>query len=228
MALVQSKQVKKFIDAYVGVTSFTASSTSTVVTTAITTALSSAGSGSVSMPLQVASATQVGVISTGNNRVEIYDSATKEKLVSSGLEVYGRLTQASGVYTLSYYVLNTGVETAVTVATDIDFEFPYRFDFARVPSDFAISVKTKFVGEDPTGSGYSIIREIRNVTALNTLASLSKTPLYGVELIVNGVSELSVGTSFSVLGKAITWNPTNAGYALETTDTVIAVYETNE
>jgi hypothetical protein len=228
MALVQSKQVKKFIDSYVGVTSFTASGTSTVVTTAITTALSTAGEGGVSMPLQVASSSQVGAIVTGNNRVEIYDSTTKEKLVSSGLEVYGRLTQSAGVYTLSYFVLDAGVETAVTIATDINFEFPYRFDFARVPSDFAISVKTKFVGEDPNGSGYTIIREVRSVTALNTLANLSKTPLYGVELIVNGVSELSVGISFSVSGKAITWNATNAGYALETTDAVIAVYETNE
>lgn len=230
MAQVRSKQIKKLIDAYVGVSGFTASGTSTDVTADITTALTTAGEGSVSVPLQLASASQIGVITSGNNRVEIFDATTKLKLDSNGLEIYGRMTESTGTYTLEYYVLDSGVETAVTVATDIDFEFPYRFDFKRVPPNFAINVKTKYVGDDPSGGVFSLIREARTVTALNTLANLSKTPLFGVTLIVNGVSESSSDSPapFTVAGKVITWNATNAEYTLETTDKVTAQYETVE
>jgi hypothetical protein len=232
MSQLQSKQVFKLVSGWIRVSGFTASGTSGVVTTVVTNALSTAGEGGVSVPLQDASASQVGVLVSGNNRVEIYDATTKLKIKDlDGNEVYGRLTSSSNVYTLTYYVLVNGVETSYSfTSTSIDFEFIYRFDFERVPPDFAVTISTRNVAQDPSGSGGTVKRESLAVTGTNTINSLTKTPLNGVTLLVNGQGESSAGSPapFTVSGKAITWSASNAGYSLATTDKVVAVYETNE
>jgi hypothetical protein len=74
------------------------------------------------------------IVAAPSNRVEVYVAATKAKLQDSGgNEIYARLTEASGVYSLVYYSMVAGVETAYSFgsATAIDFEFNYRFDFNR-------------------------------------------------------------------------------------------------
>jgi len=233
MTLLQSKQVSRLFQSYIRVSGFTAAGADDVVTTAITTALSTAGDGGVSVPLQVFSASQVGVVTTGaNNRIEIYNATTKAKILTTGgNEVYGRLTESSNVYTLTYYELASGVETAYTFAsTSIDFEFVYQFDFYRVPAAFAIGVTTRNISQDPASSGGSVFREPITVTGTNTLNNLTKTPITSVALVVNGLTESTVdGTpAFSVLNKVITWSASNAGYSLATTDKVTAVYSTNE
>jgi len=229
---IKSKQIEKLVSSWIRVSGFTASGTSGVVTTVITTALSTAGDGGVSVPLQDASLTQVGVVVSGNNRVEIYDSTTKQKIKdTNGNEVYGRITSASNVYTLTYYVLVNGTETSYSFeSTSIDFEFVYRFDFERLPQDFAVAVSTRNVAQDPTNArGVPIIESI-TVTGTNTINNLTKRPLYGVALIINQtyVSSAESPAFFTVSGKAITWSASNAGYSLATTDKVVAVYESNE
>jgi hypothetical protein len=94
-------------------------------------------------------------VTSGANRVLIYDSTTNNKLIdTNGNEVYGRITESGGVYTLSYFVEVAGVETAFTMtAGTIDFLFPYRFTFTQFPSDAPIRVQSSFVGEDPVASG---------------------------------------------------------------------------
>lgn len=66
-----------------------------------------------------------------------------------------------------------------------------------------------------------------SVTSTNTLSALSAT--YAGTfflLIVNGQTLNTVGASppFTVSGTAVTWSAANAGYNLETTDSVVAVY----
>lgn len=233
MALIQPKQITKFLSGYVRVSAFSATGASSTVTTPVTTALSTAGEGGVSVPLQVFSSTQSGVVTTGaNNRVEIYDATNKLKIKDgSGNEVYGRLTQSAGVYTLTYYILSTGTETAYTAfsSTSIDFEFAYQFDFLTLPSAFAIGVKSRNVSDDPAGAagGFTPSEEAIAVTATNTLAALSFTPLASsLVLIVNGKTEhcLDSPAPFTFSGTSITWSAANAGYALATTDKVVAVY----
>lgn len=230
MSQIKAKQLTKLFSGYVRVNAFTASGSSIVVTTPVTTALSTAGEGSVAVPLQVATSSSIGVITSSPvNRVEIFSNATKQKLISVAKdEVYGRLTESSNVYTLSFYTNISGTETAYTLSsTSIDFEFAYRFDFYRVPSDFAISTNARNVSDDPIGTGQATVSELLTVTALNTLSALTNTPLGAVTLLVNGLAEVSVGspTPFTVSGTAITWNATNATYSLETTDQVIAIYQ---
>lgn len=229
------KQISGFFTGYVRINAFTADGASDVATTAITTALSTAGRNGASVPLQVAASEDaIGVVATGNNRVEVYDAGTEAKLKDgNGNEIYGRLTQASGIYTLSYFSLAGGTETAYTgfSSKSIDFEFPYRFDLARLPADFAIAVRARNVNDDPA-SGGSIFHEQLTVSGTNTLAALTKTPssTSSVVLYVNGEAVDSFGSGaapFSVSGKTVTWNAANI-YTLETTDRVIAQYQTNE
>lgn len=238
MGLIKSKQIEKVQAAPLRVSALTvaSSATSTTVTTAITSVLSTAGDGGVSVPLQASSSGGLGVITTGaNNRCEIYDATSKDKiLAANGEEVYGRLTESAGVYTLTYFTLpNTGTETSYTFpsGTSIDFEFGYRFDFARLPVDALISMSTRNISDDPsgTGTGAAMFAEQVTVTATNTLAALTKTPTSAsvLELLVNGASQDSF-VDFSLSGKTITWNAGAAGFALATTDRVVARYPSLE
>jgi hypothetical protein len=235
------KQIEGIFAGYTQVTNFSANGSSSNITTAITTALSTAGRGGVSLPLQVsANENQMGVVTAApSNRVELRGSTSKDKLQDANQnEIFGRVTEATGVYTLSYFVINdAGAEAAATfsTATAIDFEFVYRFDFKRLPADFAVSLVTRNVSQDVPpgaviGKGFA---ELLTVTATNTVSALSKTPdlTANVQLVVNGQSVDNFGGAnapFSVSGKNITWNAVNAGYILETTDRVIARYTTLE
>lgn len=235
MTQIAAKQIVKIQAApiRVGGLSVASSATSTVVTTPITTALSTAADGSA-VPLQASSSNGLGVITTGvNNRCEIYNATSRDKiLAANGEEVYGRLTESAGVYTLSYFTLpNTGTETSYTfpAAATIDFEFSYRFDFARLPIDALISMSTRNVSNDAIGASGIPFAEQVTVTATNTLAQLTRTPTAAstLELTVNGSPQDSLA-DFSLAGRTITWNAGAAGFALATTDRVIARYFTFE
>jgi hypothetical protein len=225
--LTPAKQVQKLLDGVVRVVNFAAVGLDDVVTTALTTALSTASSTGGVMPLQVASASVFGVVTTAaKNKVAIFDTATKLPISSGGNEVFGRLTEAAGVYTVTYFTLVAGVETAYNMpATNIDFEFFYRFDFERLPADFATGVSARVVSDDPTG-GSIPVEELRTVTALNTLQALSfaPAPANSLVLVVNHLEYSPLDGAFTVTGTAVTWIPGVAGFNLETTDKVVAKY----
>lgn len=231
---VQAKQISKIITGHIKVSGFnTTAANSDVITTALSTALATAGAGGVSVPLQASSGDSgIGVVTLGSsNRVEINDGSLDD---GNGNEVYGRLTESGGVYTLSYYSLIANVETAYTFgsAETIDFEFSYRFDFERLPPDFAVVTAYKVLSGGGGGSGgHSVTTELVTVTATNTLADLAKTPdvTANVFLVINGLAYSTLGNAdFSLAGKAITWNQANAGFPITTTDKVIAQYTTLE
>jgi hypothetical protein len=238
MAKFQPKQIAQFFHVLirVGAQAYASAAASTIVTTSITTALGTAGRGGVSVPVQITAAdTTVGIITTTTkNRVEIYDSTTKQKYKSlNGDEVYARLTEAAGVYTLTYYTQVAGVETAYTfpaVAGSIDFEFSYNFDFDRIPVDAMTGIQTRNVSEDPAGGGALVFREALTPTGVNTIPAATKTPISAArsQLIVNGKTESSFSGAFTVAAKVFTWVPGSAGYNLATTDEVVAEYATNE
>jgi hypothetical protein len=70
--------------------------------------------------------------------------------------------------------------------------------------------------------------EVITVTGQNTLNPLSFLPIPNtVQLYVNGHEEDSLaGGAFTVSGVNLTWVPANAGYNVQTTDRVVAVYQT--
>lgn len=239
MALFDRSQIDSLQYARIGGLNLSATGGSTVVTTPITTVLSTAGdngASAVSVPLQVATTSTPGVvIAASDNIVLIAANATKRPVADvSNNEVYGRLTEAAGVYTLTYFSLINGTETAYSFgsATAIDFYFVYQFDLARMPRNSGISINARLIQQDPSGVGGSgsVNKEERlTVTALNTLSALTIAPTNGtsIRLFVNGKMESPRGgasASFSVSGTTITWSAANARYNMQTTFEVDAFY----
>lgn len=85
------------------------------------------------------------VVQASKNKVILRDAVTGDPLVGTdGNEVYGRLTEAAGVYTVTFYSKDDlGAEKPHTVvdATTIDFQYPARFDFLTVAENFAANEK---------------------------------------------------------------------------------------
>lgn len=237
MGQLQPKQINKIqagIIKIVGL-SVTSTSTSIVVTSALTSAVAVAGQNNTSVPLVVSSnVTQAGIpVSTPQNRTDIWDSTSKQKIgaTSAQFEVYGKITNSSSIWTLTFYYLdNSGTEQSYAFPStlSIDFDFVYRFTFAQFPTDGLVSVVTKNVYQDTRGAGSVAILEPVSVTSTNTLANLTQSPTYPTKTIlyVNGKAELAIDATppFSVAGNVVTWSPSNAGYILETTDDVLAEY----
>lgn len=226
---LQPKQLEDYKIGRMGVLNFTGSGLSDVVTTQLT-----AAAGADSVPVQVGALKVEGFITTGaNNKVIVVDSA-QENAIDDGLgnEVYARLTESVGVYTLSYFSIQTGVETAVTLAsTAINFYVNYNFLFKNLPNDILVRVKATMTGEDPSSqSGRSIRNEKLTVTGLNTLSNLAKTPIdNSLALYINGKTEQEgASEAFTRVAKVLTWDATDAQYDLETTDDVAAHYNTLE
>ncbi len=235
MSLYAPKQINKVISAPIKITNLAVSSgnSSATITSALTSALAVAGNNGVSVPVQVSSSvfTTGIIVASPLNKAEVFDNTSKEKIATNtNHEVYGRITFSSG-YTLSFYYLdNSGIEQTYTFGSNqnIDFDFNYRFTFDTLPSDALISSVTRNVSQDPAGASSIPKTEKLTVTALNTVSSLSLAPNVpaNVKLIVNGKTEFATGASpaFSTSSTAVTWSASNAGYPLETTDSVYASY----
>jgi hypothetical protein len=236
--MVAAKQIDKNLSAAIRISGISVSGGSANVSTQIGAVLATAGDEGVSVPTQaLGGSNKIGVMVTHpNNRCEIYNGTTKEKIAGTGSEVYGRLTESGGVYTLSFFTLNAGNQVAHSFpsAVAIDFEFNYRFDFGRFPADGIVGSKNRNVSDDPTGTaGASLFTEMLTVTALNTVSDLTKNPnqVGNVMLVVNDAVYFPIGGAaapFSISGKTISWSATNAKFNLETTDGLRVRYTTNE
>lgn len=209
--------------------------TSVVVTTPITTLLATAGQGGVSVPLQVAGASpgQGVITSAALNRSSINLNTSGDQIENNNNLVYGRITEAAGVYTLSYFYRDAaGAEQAHTMGSsvNIDFTFNYYFSLGTLPEDALLRSSSLVFSDDPTNAGSRRVVEKLTVTALNTLSALSFTPITesNLELIVAGISQSSLNGDFTCPAKTITWVPATAGFNIQTTYPVIAAYNTNE
>jgi len=234
--MIRTKQISWVTGAPIRLTGVNINGSSINITSQLSNSLATVGRGGVSVPLQVSTLEGVGLITSQPlNIVQVYTSNTQLRLADvDGNEVYGRLTEASGVYTLSLFSLVNGAETATSLSNvSIDLDINYRFDFTRLPTDFAISV-SKTVSNDPrVNAGASVYTQQLTVTGLNTLSALSKTPstLSNLAIIVNDVPYYSFGGStakFTLSNKVVTWNAITAGYSLESSDYVVAHYTTKE
>lgn len=237
MSQLQPKQIKKIQAGVIKITGLavTTSASSIAVTSQLSSALAIGGDGNSSVPLiQSLNNTQNGIPTTDpGNRCEVWDNITKDKIgtATGDYEVYARLTFAASIWTLTFYYLdNTGTEQSYSFPSNqtIDFDFVYRFRFHEFPTDGLVSIMTRNVYQDPRGSGSVAITEKLTVTATNTLSNISQAPAFPTKtlLFVNGKTEVAVGGTppFTVSGNVVTWNQTNAGYILETTDDVTIEY----
>lgn len=238
------KQQSGNIAHWVNIQNFTLTSgTSVVITPALATALNTAGEnefGAVAPVPDVISASKIasGIIASGvSNTCQLFDATTKQKLKdASNNEVYGRITDAAGVRTVSYYSLVAGVETAYTLPADTaaDVLVPYRFPWNLFPTDTFLTIGGTYINDDPTATftRQQQTTERLTIATANTIPALTLLPdvTTNVELIINGVSYFSFGgagvAAFDVVGQNITWNPTNteSGFNVQPSDFVVAKY----
>lgn len=235
MPQLQPKQINKIISAPIKIVGLSVSNgvNYVIVTSVITSALTTAGQGGVSVPTQVSSDVySVGVVTTSpNNKSEIFDNTLKTPNVDShGNEIYGRIIYSSSDFRLNFYSLLSGVETAyvTTNSITIDFDFIYRFDFNTLPADYAVSFMTRNVNQDAKAQNTIPIVELVTILGTNSISPLANIPVSPTKtiLVINGHEEYYLGgsPSFTISGASITWSATNAGYSIETTDSVYAKY----
>lgn len=239
MTKIAGKQINRLLSGYLRLSGFTANGSSNNITSTLTSFLATAGYNSVALAVVPSAGPGVAGIATTSpiNRVEIFDDNNKNKLTDTSEEIYGRITEASGVFTLSYYYQDSnGLETIhnFPVATVIDIEFVYRFQFGELPTDAFIAVIARNVVMDPQGGGTSgaLFIEQLNVTSTDTVANLTYQPsiIANVFLFINGKQESTLGItpSFGMSGKQVNWNFANAGYHIATTDLVVVQYTTHD
>jgi hypothetical protein len=79
-------------------------------------------------------------------------------------------------------------------------------------------------------TGTALFAEILNVTGVNAVSNLTKTPIGAVELVINNVSVFTnagANPPFSVdTSGAVTWNTANTPYSIGIHDKVQAIYNT--
>lgn len=240
--LIQKKQIDWVSSASVFIQGFTTTAANADnVTATITSALSSAGRNGQAVPLQISTDEDTqGVISSGDfARIDIEDATSKDKIPgdNDNNEVYGRLTESTGTYTLSYfYRTDAGVETAYTFSspTNINFFINYRFCAYNKPADAAIGVTARQISQDPGGNRQRMRRERLTVTATNTFTDLSNaiSDPTQLELVVNGVTYYNnTGEPVTLTGQTVGWNSavfgTDKAWDVQTGDTVFAVYPVN-
>ena len=229
--LQHSKTIEKLMASYVYLSGVSIASSTSDITSALSTALGSASTSGGGVPVQNSDeANGVDGVLMDTLRLPVVDGTSLEPMTddTTNNEIFGRLSESSGAYTLDLRTLtDAGVEQDAVIADGtVTCGIPYVFKFVDYPADSAIRFSAYQVGQDSAASGGRIFKELVSVTATDTLASLSNTPfdLTLVSCNVDGHLEDVAGGAFSVSGSAITWIPAAAEYSLETSDKVIVGY----
>ncbi len=170
------------------------------------------------------------IVESGLNIVDIFDNSADKRIVDDeNREVYAKLTEASGVFTLTYYVNDEGTETAYSIPSGISINFivKYNSDWSRTPKSAKQGFVSRIIANDPSQLGGRYVSiDSQTISATNTVADLPDAPIAGtISFKINGVE---ANNGFSVSGKAITVDANSLGYSLETSDRLSISYETKE
>lgn len=229
MSKLHAKQVARLISAFVDLSGVAVSNANSAnITSALTTTLATAGDGGVAVPLQPRTTSAVGVITSGNNVTDVFESVSRDVPTVQGNAVYARVTESGGVYTASFfYRAADGTETATTLDGNYTLAIGYTFDLHRLPVDSLIVWKDVSSG-DGGGSSLRQYTEQVTVTASNTFAALSRSIAdpANSKITVNG-STLYHTRHFTASGAQITISAgqsDNIGHSVDTTDEVFAEY----
>ena len=232
MAKIKGKQINQLI----GQSHW--NTTGTAIPSASSATITSLFSGKTSG----GSSTTAGVFTTvPHNKIFMREADTGKAIESgsNGSTVFARLTEATGTWTLTFYILVAGIETAYDFSADYDGgahplagdNFDFRWCESVQISDSAPTAIV-YAGEgidefDPSSpTAHQHVRETIVVTSNGqTGFALSQTPkdVNDVMMEVNGVAyENGAGKDFSVSGTTATWLDND--FTLETTDEVIFEY----
>lgn len=181
-------------------------------------------------------ATTMGVITdTPHNYIQLRTVADGKAIYdpNTGRSVFGRLTFASSVWTLSFFTLSGGTETPFNFTghpqqgVGMSFRYCEMVPFEQI-DPFSAVYQGEGVDELMLNGMRKYYRNTLTVTNGQTSITLPKAPAPDAidltELNVNG-QQMEYGTDYTISGSTLTWIPAAAGFALSTTDKVgIRVY----
>lgn len=241
-----------------------ANASSVDITSVLTALLAGKAYNGANLPLRVSNGkadfTGEGILLAGI--VDVYSAVSNQKLayetVDRGdqFEIYGRITEASGVYTLSFYYVDlAAVEHSIGLNENVSFEFDYAYKFEDLPVNFATSVLTRNVQQDPSApkaiTQKLVVEEI-TFSADNVLQGLSHRPLSGTakvnytgHVLHEKRGDFTIVTTQDSTNPLVfyftlntyaangtkgngTWVPATAGYTIESGEKVIVEYVTLE
>lgn len=132
--IFQKKQINNNKVGQMIVSNFVASGSSDDITAALATA---ASNDNVDVIASNGDGDSLGFLVTNPlNKVKLIDAVTKTLIGDDSLdEIYGRITESAGIYTISYYSLVGGVEAPASVNRNIDLFPEYNFAFKDFPYD---------------------------------------------------------------------------------------------
>lgn len=176
--------------------------------------------------------TTTGVIaSPPHNKVFLRVAGTGQPIkdAENGVSVFARLTETSGAWTLSFFTLVNGTETAFDTTGHegemINFRYCEVVQYANFkPTSIVYAGEGIDEYDASSVSAHQHIQENLTVSANEqTVFTLSRTPKddNDVSLIINGISYIN-GTDFTVSSTTLTWVSTD--FSLETTDKLTADY----
>ena len=191
----------------------TVSGLSTIVTTDF--ALETAGG----------STTVEGVVTDPpSNRVVIIDELGEFLENAAGDRVYGRLTFAATVWTLTYFVVTAGVETAYSIPAPIDINIYYKKTYSQANRPtfgadfgdfFTADMTSEIVDASATqrgvvSTGVQSFAGAKTFTGAISASNLSGTNSGDVTLAVIGSAPNANGASLS--GQAVTLQPADSTF----------------
>jgi len=225
MSLIKSKQLDVLIGTIRQVPdAFTLAAAGSVTVTASFAGKTAGGNNTTSGVATTSPQNKVVLIRADNGEIVTDDQGT---------QVYGRLTEAAGVWTITYYTTDgAGGESAFTFATEdavgklVDIRYPEVVQLKDVnPLDVVNGLDDVDESDfDPSKHQHQV--DGFAATAAQTSFTLTQTPKNNVNVLmkVNGVDYRNgVGKDFTVSGTTATW--LNALFALEVDDDVLFVYE---
>lgn len=182
------------------------------------------------------SASVVGVLTTDPyNRIDMRLASTKATVLTSDTEtqVFGKLTYATGVWTLSFYTVVGGVDTPYTFQAgdpNVGAAFGLRYcevvEFKDLNPLAAVNYGESFSSVHISAATGNVAVETLTVTADGQTAftlghSVAPADVSKVVFLVNGI-RYQYTTDFTVSGTDLTWN--NNSCTLETSDSVMVEY----
>ncbi len=134
MTRAERKQIDNNKIGQMFVSGFIAAGASDIVTPELVIA---AAADSVTVIPSTGTGSSLGFLVTNPlNKIKIVSNTTKSLIgdINSN-EIFGRLTEAAGVYTLSYFSMQSGIEVSVSLNQTIGFFLEYNYEFKDFPFD---------------------------------------------------------------------------------------------
>ncbi len=213
---VQKKQINNNKIGQMFVSGFVAAGESDIATSVLVTA---AINDKVTVIPSTGTENSLGFLVTNPlNKVKIVNNTTKSLIgdINSN-EVFSRLTEAAGVYTLSYFSIQNGTETSVTLNQTIIFFPEYNYEFKDFPFDsplrlldniinvVAVAPSASIITDDITINQIEDIKEI-DLSLKNITITLGDISLGSITKNKRMLFKIKINNGFAATFKSLSGN----------------------